>query len=366
MFDVHSEMHTFYRQHVFMEKTEREQLADYREKNIRRLKNGLKKLGYNAPIRTPTQGGYATYTLTQWPENNPDVDHDIDTATIFMREDLPESHLKARKRVLDGIIEGGGNFKRDPEARTNAVTVWYQEGYHVDLAVHRTYSDDSEQKIIEHAGTTWSSRDPMDITNWFNNLVNTYSPSNEEGATVESGQMRRIVQLLKYFSKSRSSWSLPGGLIISVLVSECYSSDDHRDDQALYRTMESIRRRLQSNLAVYNPVDSSQELTYKDEYINQVSSLNDKLSDAARWLSPLFENDCTREDALSAWYKVFKHSYWTDLAEEIEAAKAKGERLRAARDAGSLFVSQTGQLSTSKREGKSVRIPDHRFHGGDQ
>ena len=137
MFDLHSEMCSFCSKHVRLSVDEKRQLAEYRDRNIRRLKDGLRQLGYKVPIRTPTQGGYAMNTLTQRPENNPDIDHDIDVATIFRRGDLPEDPLDARKRVLAGVREGGGNFKKEPEARTNAVTVWYQEGYHVDLAVHR-------------------------------------------------------------------------------------------------------------------------------------------------------------------------------------------------------------------------------------
>ena len=331
MFDLHSEMYSFYSTHIRLGTDEKKQLAEYRERNLRRLKDGLKKLGYKVPIRTPTQGGYAMNTLTQRPENNNDIDHDIDTATIFRREDLPEDALDARKRVLTGVIKGGGNFKKDPEARTNAVTVWYQDNYHVDLAVHRVNTNDFGEGVIEHAGTSWSPRDPMEITNWFKGKVKDCSPSSENGATVASAQMRRIVQLLKYFSKSRPSWSLPGGLIISVLVAECYHSDYHRDDLALYNTMDAIHRRLQRTLEVNNPTDPSQQLTSKDEYINQVSRFREKLEDTLRWLSPLFTTECTREEALKAWNKVFKHSYWEKLAEEVEAAKALGEQLRAAR-----------------------------------
>jgi hypothetical protein len=35
---------------------------------------------------------------------------------------------------------------------------------------------------------------------------------------VDDKQLRRVVRWLKMFSKSRSSWKLPGGLIISALV----------------------------------------------------------------------------------------------------------------------------------------------------
>lgn len=367
MFDLHSEMHTFYKEHVQLG-DEKDQLREYRDRNVARLKEGLTKLGYRLPVKFRNQGGYATHTLTQRPESNPDVDHDIDVAVMFKKEDLPESPLDARKRVLAGVKEGGGNFKKEPEARTNAVTVWYQEKYHVDLPVFRFYNDAWGQEIVEHAGAVWSPRDPMDITNWFNDKVNALSPSQDNGATVKDQQMRRIVQFLKYFSKSRPSWELPGGLIISVLVEECYCPDYYRDDRGLYNTMRSIRDRIRIadgvyNAEVYNPVDRSQRLTYKDKHIAQVKRFGDKLDAAIQWLSPLQDFDCAKEDALSAWYKVFQHSYWEKLAEEVEEAKSMGEQLLAARIANSLYVASSGRVHTSKPTGKSVQIQDHRFYG---
>lgn len=155
MFDMHPELSTFFKEHVRLKPEKVEELDTLRQKNIDRLNKGLKKLGYNGPERTPTQGGRAMKTMNQRPENNSDTDHDIDTATIFKREDLPENPYNARQRVLAGIKEGGGNFSHDPEARTNAVTVWYKDGYHVDLAVHRVYTDIYGYEVIEHAGVDW-------------------------------------------------------------------------------------------------------------------------------------------------------------------------------------------------------------------
>lgn len=366
MIDFSSELHLFYLKHVRLG-DERATLRDYRDRNIARLKSGLKELGYKGPIRTPNQGGYAMGSLTQRPETNAEIDHDIDVATIFRRDELPEDPLLARKRVLDGVLEGGGNFRRDPDARTNAVTVWYQENYHVDLAVHREYTDVLGNKIIEHAGAEWTRRDPMDITSWFTEAVNSRSPSSDHGATVAERQMCRIVQLLKYFAKTRPSWKLPGGLIISVLVAECYRPDYHRDDLALYNTMASIQRRLQLTVEVCNPVDFSQKLTYKDEYVNQVKALRDKLTDALGWLSPLFASDCSREDAARACHKVFKHSYWSELADAIEEANTLGQTLSRAAVAGTLHLGrESTRLYPNKPEERSLLSQPHRFYGEDK
>jgi hypothetical protein len=128
--------------------------------------------------------------------------------------------------------------------------------------------------------------------------------------------MRRVVQLLKMFAKSRSNWGLPGGLLISVLVSECYVADWQRDDEALYNTMVAIHNRIQWNTEILNPVDPSLKLTDKDEHVCQVKRFGERLGQALDWLNPLCEHD--ELAAYKAWNKVFQHSYWSELVSGVE------------------------------------------------
>ena len=360
MFDLHDELYEFYKSHVRLSKEQRDELIGFRDTNIERLEAGLDNLDYPHPVRIRGQGSIAMETANQ----HPNKDYDMDTALIFNKRDLPSSALDARKRVEAAMISGGGNFKRPPEARTNAVTVWYQEGHHVDLAVHRRYFDAYGNEIIEHAGATWTPRDPVKIANWFDDLVDQVSPSKDNGAAVQSEQLRRIVQLVKKFSRSRSSWTLPGGLIITTLVAERYVCDYDRDDVALYQTMLSIYNRLQLWTDVYNPVDPAQKLTYKDKYVNQVKQLRDKLGDALEWLKPLFSASCTRADAIKAWNKVFNHEYWDGL--EVEEARSLGKSLQRAAQLGSLFVTPSGKVETSRPNEGGLNIPAHRFYGEDE
>lgn len=361
MFDMSHELYEFYKTHVNLTKEQRANLLDYRDTNIDRLKAGLDNLGYHHPARIRPQGSVAMSTANQHLDN----DYDIDTALIFKKADLPSSPGDARKRVEAAMISGGGNFTRPPEARTNAVTVWYQLGHHVDLAVHRITTDDFGNEVIEHAGAEWTPRDPTKIATWFDDLVNQLSPSAGNGATVKSGQLRRIVQLIKKFSRSRSSWTLPGGLVITALVAERYVSDDNRDDVALYKTMSSIYYRLCLWTDVYNPVDPSRTLTYRDKYVNQVKQLRDKLGDAMRWLEPLLSTECTRSDAIEAWNMIFRHDYWDGLL-EVEEARTLGLSLQKASQLGSLYVAPSGNIGTTQPKTGGLHVPPHRFYGEDK
>lgn len=319
MYDISSELKLFYDNHVRLGTELRKQLANFRELNITRLKNGLDDLATETgrphpyPYDCKNQGGYAMHTLNQDP--NGDNDYDIDIAVIFDKDNIPEDPLKARQRLRDALCKRCTNFTKEPESRTNAVTIWYAEGYHIDFAIYRTYIDNFGMERIEHASTEWKRRDPMEINNWFTERVATLSPKANSNIgyypKVADGQMRRIVRFLKWFCRSRTSWSLPGGMVVSALVAEIYRANSDRDDLALYDTMVALRDRLKGSCKVYNPVDSSQELTGKTEVLNQVTRLRDNLDTAINKLNILFDqSNCTREKARIVWGWVFNHDFW--------------------------------------------------------
>lgn len=316
---MHKEINEFYEEHVRL-KSERKKLMDHRDVNLTALKDGLKKLEYPTSFDSKDQGSYAMSTINKHLDKN----YDIDVAVIFEKDNLPANPADARKRIEAAMIEGGGEFKTPPQAKTNAVRVSYAEGHHVDLAVYRKYKDTLGNSIIEHAGPEWTTRNPVDITNWFTDAVQGKSPTKGGGAVVVEMQLRRIVRWLKMYAKSRSSWDLPCGLIISTLAVERYASNSYRDDASLYDTMVSIRDRLKLDKEVKNPVEPTQYLTSREKDKTRIKNFEQKLDFAIGKLSPLFNLNCARPDALKAWNEVFDHSYWTaKLEEESKSALKK-------------------------------------------
>jgi hypothetical protein len=337
MFDLHSDLNTYYNKHVRL-KDERKILAGYRNTNLERLNQGLDAMGedddtiYAHPIDHRNQGSYAMHTLNQ----HPDKAYDIDVAIIFRAEDLPASARDARERIAAVFEHTGVAFAQPPEARTNAVTVWYAEGYHIDFAIYRQSLNAAGVTILEHAGADWKAADPEAMTTWFNNTVHQLSPSEAAGAAVADAQMRRIVRWLKAFAKSRSSWNLPGGMIISVLVAECYRPNWSRDDIALYDTMRAISDRLAISQEVQNPIFTDQQLTSKNEYRNQIVRFKDKLNRAFEELAVLFDSTCGRPQALRAWHWVFQHEFWNEEPAE-EASKTSALSIGAVTGAPGLI-----------------------------
>lgn len=332
MYDTSQKLLKFYDDHVRLGTELRKKLAEHRDACLSRLQDGLAKLAEEGKKagkyeRQVGQGSYVMHTLNQ----QRDDDYDLDVGVIFKKESLPETALDARKRVLEALERAGGNFSKPPEARLNAVTVYYAEGHHIDIAVYRENSSG-----IEHASADWTKREPEEVTAWFLKQVKDREP---EGSKREDGQLRRLVRYLKAFARSRSSWSLPGGMIMTTLVCEVAVVDAERDDQALYNTFVALRDRLKQSTEVVSPVDPASKLTAKPEYEAQVCRLKDRLTEALDKLAILHNSGCTEAEAMKAWNWIFRHEYWGEAQEkavesvepgslsiEIGVASTKGGR----------------------------------------
>jgi hypothetical protein len=300
MFDANNLLHTFYEDHVRLGRDRRDELGRRRDANLERVSRGLAKLGPLTGAETTDfessidQGSYKMHTLNQ----HPNKDYDIDTGLFFAAPTLPVSAAAARARIVAALQQSGGGFRRPPEARTNAVTVWYAEGYHVDLAIYRYGS-----RGVEHAGgDAWTEVDPEEFPQWFKKRNEANSPAKNQD------QFRRIVRLLKAFAKSRDSWNLPGGMIISALADEVFCADRSRDDIALRKTLAALAQRLGKSTAVSNPVGGT--LTGKPKYRERVENLRDNLEVVLPHLDVLDSRDCTLDDSKRAWRWIFNHSFW--------------------------------------------------------
>ena len=326
LYDIAADLRTFHDVYVKLDAEHEKELVRVRDLNLSRIRDGLDDLerpGFKTWIG---QGGYAMRTVVNDPLGL--SNHDIDVAVIFDEGDLPTQPLLARQRVRDALLKRASNFAEDPEARRNAVTVWYADGYHCDFAVYRRRPNGFGGFSYEHASTDWIERDPSEVTGWFDGQVTVLSPAADlwgNKPAVAASQLRRVVRLAKWFSRSRSSWDLPGGMIMSALVVECYRPDRDRDDLALYNTLAAIRARLALNCHVYHPLGGGRELTGADRYLKQVERLKEQLDTHLPKLAILEVSDCTRAQARSAWDWIFNHTFWAGqevLAETASLQKA--------------------------------------------
>lgn len=247
----HEALFDLHQQSVRVTDEERQQLGRARDLNVQRLLDGLDLLGVDRPISHTGQGGYSMHTLTQRDDN----DQDLDVALIFDTASLPASALAARDLVHDAVMATAPDgFYRPPERRTNAVTMWYSAGYHIDFAVYRMH-----RGTLEHAGADWSRSDPRSIVEWFRVANSQLSPTWHPRAVVHDGQLRRIVRLLKWLRHGDDD-TYPGGFVITALAVQHYRASSAGDDVALRSTMSEITAALRRRLDVRHPLDARRSL----------------------------------------------------------------------------------------------------------
>lgn len=315
MKDENAKFNKFYRDYVVLPNEKTQELRDKKNINIERLKSGLsdyndeKSTSYKL-IDNVTQGSVAMATTTQ--NDNNESDYDIDVAIIFKKDNIPDGTTAVKNIIVDTLKRKCSSFNSEPEFKTNCVRLTYAEGYHIDFAIYRRQEDENSEFKYEHCGSSWTPRDPRTITQWF-------TKENKE----QGYKIRKIVRLLKMFCKSRSNWNMPGGLILSVLVVECFKKYE-RLDESFYYTINSIKDRLNKNSEICNPVDDSISLINTEEHKTQVTNLLTRLSTYIDKLQILFDVNCTDNQAIQAWNDFFNHSFWEKaLTENVQLAKAE-------------------------------------------
>lgn len=325
-YDANKHFVSFHDDRVFVTEAELATYRNRREANRDRLKAGLEKDEEPQPSEHVQQGSYAMDTMV----NSETETSDIDDGAVFTRESLKgdrggDKLPSDAKEMVRKALASGTTFKNPPEVRSNCVRVYYNDGFHVDVPVYRSYEEGGEN-FKELASSSWVSSKPEDITDWFKGQVTAKSPD-----TVKGRQMRRVVRLLKYWSKSRSSWNMPSGFVLSVLTDEAYQTGGwkERDDQALLAVMRQIKNRVTYDEKVFRPVAPKDEITSNRTY-SRIQEMRDELGAAISELSKIERADCDELMALKALKSVFYTDYFDARIKDIEDGGGGGSGKGAA------------------------------------
>lgn len=316
MYDLSSKFNTFYNSYVVLSQEAQSNLYNKKELNIQRLKDGLKE--YNEENKTSysiketcVQGSVAMSTVVQ----NEDDDYDIDVAIVFDKSELGDKGAQAtRNMVADALKRRTKQFNTEPEVKTSCVRVNYVDGYHVDFAIYRReYNEWNDSWAYEHAGADWTERELNGLSEWF------ITQNSNSG-----GKLRKILRLSKMFCKSRKSWkNMPSGLLQTVLCEEKLEDSYERIDELFYYTMKAIVERLGVNTCVAAPVDNGRDLTSRKSDIQRMINWKNRLKSKLEDLEILFKDDCSKADAIQAWYGFFNHDYWSEQSTEIAEYESK-------------------------------------------
>lgn len=316
MYDLSSKFNTFYTTHVVLSQSEQTKLHNKKDLNIQRLKDGLKE--YNeengtsySVVETCVQGSVAMSTVVQ----NEDHDYDIDVAVVFDKSTLGDKGAQAtRNMVANALRRKTKQFNAEPEVKASCVRVKYADGYHIDFAVYRRYYDYwNACWVYEHAGSDWTQRELEGLSEWF-------KTQND----ASDGKLRKVVRLSKMFCKSRVSWkNMPSGLLQTVLCDEKLQDSHDRIDELFYYTMKEIVNRLETDITVTAPVDDGRDLTPRKSDTKKMTNWKNRLKSKLEDLDVLFKEDCTKADALQAWYGFFNHDFWNEQVAETSSYSAK-------------------------------------------
>lgn len=300
----------FHDAEVALTTPERSDMKGRRDANRSRLKKGLEKNSDPKPVGCHTQGSYAMKTMVQ----DANCDYDIDDGVYFKASDLKgsqgadKSALQVRQMVCAALQDD--KFATQPEVRKNCVRVYYEAGYHVDVpAYRRNESKDYWGTVTysyELASSEWKASDPRAVTRWFEQKNKDLSPDSGDG------QFRRTVRLLKAFARSRSSWKGKNlsGFAITKLASDVFYASDGRDDEALRQTMKAMAYNLQLTQQISHPVVRNENLSENGD--TRAIHFRERLDENLKHLDVLDNVDCTHDEAMAAWDKVFCTSWFSD------------------------------------------------------
>ena len=268
-------------------------LRGHRDSNMKKLKKRLKEDNFPLYKESINQGSYSMKTIIQHPKN----DYDIDVGVVFTEEDLKSKGkndpLKIRQYIAELMQDD--RFNKQPDCKKNCVRIHYNDGYHIDIPIYR-----ESETIQELASSKWEKSDPKSINRWFKKQKK------------EKTELKKLVQLIKKWARSRKNWNLPSGLILTILIDEKYI-EKTRLDERFYWTLKSLYERLKNDKKVCNPTNDD-EITSSEKHQKKVEKLYDSLNEMFDIngnvnLSEL-ETTQDKKKALLIWKKFFSDDFF--------------------------------------------------------
>ncbi|MBW2428174.1 MAG: hypothetical protein JRF56_04390 [Deltaproteobacteria bacterium] len=235
------------------------------------------------------QGSYAMGTTVN-PLNG---EFDIDDGIYLQHLDINDkSQWPTPATVHQWLVQAtDGHTGEKPIDKRTCVRVRYAGHYHVDLPAYSEFIGD--YLLAEKGEKEWHRSDPLTLTNWFRVQVKNHGE-----------QLRKMIRYLKAWADFQSGrlGIMPSGLILTVLVSNNYRTDQ-RDDIAFANTIRAISNAVRFAFYVYNPVDAGEELTARLT-APQKTRFQETISDAADAAAEAIETD-DRHEASKTWRKQF-------------------------------------------------------------
>nr|WP_306263981.1 hypothetical protein [Pararhizobium sp. IMCC3301] len=342
MYDFSKEISRFHSDCVRLTNSQRADMRQKRETNLTRIKSGLADLDKPEVLEVINQGGYAQRTMTQPPEADQESRYDIDLGVVFAEDDAAGAKT-TRNWVRDAIACKATNMKNDPETKMKCVRVIYADGYQCDFPVFRRRETDNGWQYELSAGEAWVASDPRAMNTWIDAQVSQKSPE-----TSGSFQLRRIIRMGKFYSKSHASRlnrKFPNGLVATAIFIDAYVPIEGRDDDAFRQTLRAIANRSKHDAVYANGIQVSDE---KD--IDRAGRLITEAAASVNELDQLDAHEATETDARKAWKKVFLHSAFNNGVKEAFASLEKSSAVGGGAALATPFIASEAVAALSDAE----------------
>lgn len=270
-------------------------LTSGKKDSLRKARNALrekirKHFRETLKVKVPKfqgQGSYAMGTTVN-PLNG---EFDIDDGVYLQNLDTSDKSGWPIPETVHRWLVGAtdGHTDQSPIDKRACIRVRYAGQYHVDLPVYSELN--GAYMLAEKGEKGWHRSDPLALTDWFRGRVKNHDE-----------QLRRIVRYLKAWADFQSGrlGKMPNGLILTVLaVNHCYS--DKRDDICFAKTIRAIAYDVSVVFSIYNPVDTSEELTSRLTEQQKVR-FQDAVANVADAAAEAIETD-DRCEASKIWRK---------------------------------------------------------------
>jgi len=165
-------------------------------------------------------------------KENSILEYDLDYGVYFIEKEN-EDNRRAITTWHDWVYSSvEDHTNTPPEKRNTCIRVIYNDGHHIDLPI---YYKDGGLIELAHKTKGWTTSDPKEFYEWFNNEA-----KNDQ-------QLRRIVRYLKswknYRENNNSNLKLPSGFSLTILATEKFCPNED-DDKAFRDTVQQIKNSL--------------------------------------------------------------------------------------------------------------------------
>jgi len=328
MYDYSKNIEAFWGEKIRLSDNFKNKLFNHRQSNrnrlITRLPDQITGLNIGESSFKP-QGSMAMKTIIQ--TRFLEEEYDIDDGLVLWKKELVDEKgneltaMEAKNQVREALKDK--RFNRQPILCTNCVRVFYaeedEEKHHVDFPVYRKYYNDEDEIERELAsGEKWILSDPTQVNQWFEDEVAERNKITDGKGT----QMRKLIQLLKRFCRSRRDWDLPNGMKLTMLVSECQPEFSELIDSAFRKLLEELKTRLEKSKIIYNLAHPDKPPITRTSNDDNVCRLLDKTIEALERLETLDDEECCLSDARKVWEWVFKSDGFFENLDENRNSKS--------------------------------------------